>query len=34
MNNWDLNDLLYKFSSAYIKSYNETNNIALDISGF
>ena len=33
MNNWDLNDSFDKFSSAYVKSYDE-NNIALDISGF
>ena len=34
MNNWDLNDSFDKFSSAYVKSYDETNNIALDISGY
>ena len=34
MNNWDLNESFDKFSSAYFKSYDETNNIALDISGF
>ena len=34
MNNWDLNDSFDKFSSAYFKSYDETNNIALDISGY
>ena len=34
MNNWDLNDSFYKFSSAYFKSYDETNNTALDISGY
>jgi len=28
MNNWDLNDSFDKFSSAYFKSYDETNNIA------
>ena len=30
MNNWDLNDSFDKLGSAYIKSYDETNNIALD----
>ena len=34
MNNWDLKDSFYKLGSAYFKSYDETNNIALDISGF
>ena len=34
MENWDLNDSYDKFSSAYFKSYDETNNIALDISGY
>ena len=34
MENWDLNDSFDKLSSAYIKSYDETNNIALDISGY
>ena len=34
MNNWDLNNSFDKFSSAYVKSYDETNNIALDVSGF
>ena len=34
MENWDLNDSFDKLGSAYIKSYDETNNIALDISGF
>jgi hypothetical protein len=34
MNNWDLNDSFDKFGSAYFKSYDETNNIALDISGY
>ena len=34
MNNWDLNDSFDKFSSAYFKSYDETNNIAIDISGY
>ena len=34
MNNWDLNDSFDKLGSAYIKSYDETNNIALDISGY
>ena len=34
MNNWDLNDSFDKLGSAYFKSYDETNNIALDISGF
>ena len=34
MNNWALDNTYDKFSSAYAKSYDETNNIALDISGF
>ena len=34
MNNWDLNDSFDKLGSAYINSYDETNNIALDISGY
>ena len=34
MENWDLNDSFDKLGSAYIKSYDETNNIALDISGY
>ena len=34
MNNWDLHDSFDKFSSAYFKSYDETNNIATDISGY
>ena len=34
MDNWDINDSFDKFGSAYIKSYDETNNIALDISGY
>ena len=34
MNNWDLNDSFDKFSSACFKSYDETNNIAIDVSGF
>ena len=34
MNNWDLNDSFDKLSSAYFKSYDETNNIAIDVSGF
>ena len=34
MNNWDLNDSFDKLGSAYIKSYDETNNMALDISGY
>ena len=34
MNNWDLSDSFDKLGSAYFKSYNETNNIGLDISGF
>ena len=34
MDNWDLNDSFDKLGSAYIKSYDETNNIALDISGY
>ena len=34
MENWELNDSFDKLGSAYIKSYDETNNIALDISGY
>ena len=34
MNNWALDNTFDKFSSAYVKSYDETNNIALDISGY
>ena len=34
MNNWALDNTFDKFSSAYLKSYGETNNIALDISGY
>ena len=34
MENWDLNDSFDKLGIAYIKSYDETNNIALDISGY
>ena len=34
MNNWDLNDSFDKFSSAYFKSYDERNNIAIDISRY
>ena len=34
MENWDLNDSFDKLGSAYLKSYDETNNIALDISGY
>ena len=34
MNNWDINDTFDKMGSAYFKSYDETNNIALDISGY
>ena len=34
MNNWDLNDSFDKLGSAYFKSYDETNNIALGISGY
>ena len=34
MENWDLNDSFDKLGSAYFKSYDETNNIALDISGY
>ena len=34
MNNWALDNTYDKFSSAYVKSYDEINNIALDISGF
>ena len=34
MENWDFNDSFDKLGSAYIKSYDEANNIALDISGF
>ena len=33
MENFDLNPSFDKLGSAYIKSYDETNNIALDISG-
>ena len=34
MNNWTLDTTFDKFSSSYIKSFDETNNIALDISGY
>ena len=34
MNNWYLNDSFDKLGSAYFKSYDETYNIALDISGY
>ena len=34
MDNQDLNESFDKMSSAYFKSYDETNNIALDISGY
>ena len=34
MYNWDLNESFDKMGSAYFKSYDETNNIALDISGY
>ena len=34
MNNWALDNTFDKFSSAYVKSYDETNNVALDISGY
>ena len=34
MENWDLNDSFDKLGSAYIKAYDEENNIALDISGY
>ena len=34
MNNWDLNNSFDKLGSAYIKTYDETNNIDLDISGY
>ena len=34
MNIWDLNDSFDKLGSAYIKSYDQINNIALNISGF
>jgi len=34
MNNWDTSDSFDKFSGAYFKSYDETNNIAIDISGY
>ena len=34
MENWDLSDSFDKLGSAYIKSYDETNNIALDISDY
>ena len=33
MDNWDLNESFDKMGSAYFQSYDETNNIALDISG-
>ena len=33
MDNWDLNESFDKMGSAYFKSYDETNNIVLDISG-
>ena len=33
MNNWALDNTFDKFSSSYFKSYDSTNNIALDISG-
>ena len=33
MNNWALDNTFDKFSSAYVKSFDSTNNIALDISG-
>jgi hypothetical protein len=32
MNNWELDKTFDKFSSSYVKSYDKTNNIALDIS--
>ena len=34
MDNWDINESFDKMGSAYFQSYDETNNIALDISGF
>ena len=34
MNNWALDNTFDKFSSSYVKSYDKTNNIALDISGY
>ena len=34
MDNWDINESFDKMGSAYFKSYDETNNIALDISGY
>ena len=34
MDNWDLNESFDKMDSAYFKSYDETNNIVLDISGY
>ena len=34
MDNWDLNESFDKMGSAYFRSYDETNNIALDISGY
>ena len=34
MNNWALDTTFDKFSSSYVKSFDETNNIALDISGY
>ena len=33
MQNWDLNESFDKMGSAYFQSYDEINNIALDISG-
>ena len=34
MDKWDINESFDKMGSAYFKSYDETNNIALDISGY
>ena len=34
MDNWDLNDSFDKLGSAYVKSFDLENNIALDISGY
>ena len=34
MDNWDINESFDKMGSAYFKSYDKTNNIALDISGY
>jgi hypothetical protein len=34
MNNWALDNTFDKFSSSYVKSFDKTNNIVLDISGY